>query len=95
MNNIKFFVETIGCQMNVNDSNEISQYLLSCGCTKVSQYQEADLIILNTCSVRELAEHKAYSFLGRLGEQKKINPNLIIGVVGCMAQHATKKIKQK
>lgn len=92
---MNFFIETIGCQMNVNDSDNISEYLISCGYTKIDDYLKADIIILNTCSVRFSAEHKAYSFLGRLKEYKEQNPNVIIGVVGCMAQYAYKEIKKK
>lgn len=81
--------------MNVNDSDKISDYLYSRGCVLTSDISKADLVILNTCSVRFSAEHKAYSFLGRVKEQKDINPNLIVGVVGCMAQHAYKEIKRR
>ncbi len=92
---MKFFIETIGCQMNVNDSDDISEYLSSCGYEKTTDYLKADIVVLNTCSVRFSAEHKAYSFLGRLKEYKEQNPNVIIGVVGCMAQYAYKEIKKK
>lgn len=92
---MKFFVETIGCQMNVNDSDKITDYLLSDGLEYADDVLQADLVILNTCSVRFSAEHKAYSFLGRLSEQKSKNPRLITGVVGCMAQHAGKRIKNR
>lgn len=81
--------------MNVNDSDKISDYLYSRGCVLTFDISKADLVILNTCSVRFSAEHKAYSFLGRVKEQKDINPNLIVGVVGCMAQHAHKEIKRR
>ncbi|MDD2523281.1 MAG: radical SAM protein, partial [Endomicrobiaceae bacterium] len=95
MNNMNFFMETIGCQMNVNDSDKISNYLIDHGCVLTLEISQADIVILNTCSVRFSAEHKAYSFLGRIKEQKDINPNLIIGVVGCMAQYAYKEIKRR
>lgn len=92
---MKFFIETIGCQMNINDSDKITDCLLISGLEQTNDMSEADLVILNTCSVRFSAEHKAYSFLGRIGEQKEKNPNLIVGVVGCMAQHAHKEIKRR
>lgn len=95
MNNMKFFIETIGCQMNVNDSDKISDYLVDRGCVMTADMSKADIVILNTCSVRFSAEHKAYSFLGRIKEQKDINPALIVGVVGCMAQHAYKEIHRR
>ena len=92
---MNFFIETIGCQMNVNDSNDISEYLVSFGCKKIDDYLKADIVLLNTCSVRFSAEHKAYSFLGRLKEYKESNPDVIVGVIGCMAQYAYKEIKKK
>lgn len=95
MNSMNFFIETIGCQMNVNDSEKISKFLIDHNCTLTLDISQADIVILNTCSVRFSAEHKAYSFLGRIKEQKDINPDLIVGVVGCMAQHAYKEIKRR
>ena len=92
---MKFFIETIGCQMNVNDSDKITDYLLKAGLEKTDDILQSDLVLLNTCSVRFSAEHKAYSFLGRLAEHKKNKPALISGVIGCMAQHAGKQIKSR
>ena len=92
---MKFYIETIGCQMNVNDSNKMAEILLEKGCVSAQDMLNADIVIINTCSVRFSAEHKAYSLLGRLKEQKEINPNLVIGVTGCMAQYASKEIKSR
>ncbi len=92
---MKFYIETIGCQMNVNDSDKMAEILLENGCMQTDDMLQANIVIINTCSVRFSAEHKAYSLLGRLKEQKDINPNLIIGVTGCMAQYATKEIKSR
>lgn len=92
---MKFYIETIGCQMNVNDSNKMAEFLLESGCMPTQDMLSADIVIVNTCSVRFSAEHKAYSLLGRLKEQKDINSNLVIGVTGCMAQYASKQIKSK
>ncbi len=92
---MKFFIETIGCQMNVSDSDKITDYLLKSGLEKTDDILKSDLVLLNTCSVRFSAEHKAYSFLGRLAEHKKNKPALISGVIGCMAQHAGKQIKSR
>ena len=80
MKNIKFYIETIGCQMNVNDSDKMAEILSEKGCLRTEDMSQADIVIVNTCSVRFSAEHKAYSLLGRLKEQKDVNPNLIIGV---------------
>lgn len=92
---MKFYIETIGCQMNVNDSNKMAEFLLDNGCMPIQDMSSADIVIINTCSVRFSAEHKAYSLLGRLKEQKNIKPNLVIGVTGCMAQYASKEIKSR
>ena len=95
MKNIKFYIETIGCQMNMNDSDKMAEILSEKGCLRTEDMSQADIVIVNTCSVRFSAEHKAYSLLGRLKEQKDTNPDLIIGVTGCMAQYATKEIKSR
>ena len=92
---MKFYIETIGCQMNVNDSDKMAQFLLENGLSFTNDYSNADIVIVNTCSVRFSAEHKAYSLLGRLKEQKEKNPGLVIGVTGCMAQYAAKEIKSR
>ena len=92
---MKFYIETIGCQMNVNDSDKMAEILSEKGCVRIQDMTQADLVIINTCSVRFSAEHKAYSLLGRLKEQKDINPDLIIGVTGCMAEYAAKEIKSR
>ncbi len=92
---MKFYIETLGCQMNVNDSDKMAEFLLNNGLEHCDNYADADMVIVNTCSVRFSAEHKAYSLLGRLKEQKDKNSDLIIGVTGCMAQYAAKEIKTR
>ncbi len=89
------FISTIGCQMNVYDSQKTANILTPLGYKTTSSMNEADLIILNTCSIREKAEQKVFSFLGRLSSLKHNNPNLIIGVGGCVAQQEGKKILQR
>ncbi len=86
------FINTIGCQMNVYDSQQIACGLKSLGYIETKSPDKADLIILNTCSIREKAEEKAFSFIGRLATIKKKKPNLIIGVGGCVAQQEGKNI---
>ena len=82
----KYYIHTFGCQMNVHDSEKMA------GIFSDSDYQEADgsnnadVIILNTCSIREKAEQKFYSELGRLRKVKKYNPHLRIAIAGCIAQ---------
>ena len=83
----KYYIRTYGCQMNVHDSEEISARLENLGFIKVETIEEADIVILNTCAIRENAHDKLYGFLGRCKHEKEANnPDLIIGICGCMAQ---------
>lgn len=84
--NGKLFVETVGCQMNLLDSELVVAALRKEHYTLTRSVDEADTILFNTCSVREHAEHKIYSSLGRLKGYKRRRPRLVIGVIGCMAQ---------
>ncbi|MBR5626333.1 MAG: tRNA (N6-isopentenyl adenosine(37)-C2)-methylthiotransferase MiaB [Thermoguttaceae bacterium] len=88
----KFYIETVGCQMNVLDSELAISELILHGYEQVRRRQDADIILFNTCSVREHAEEKIYSALGRLKHWKERRPNGILGVMGCMAQKDQKKI---
>jgi tRNA-2-methylthio-N6-dimethylallyladenosine synthase len=81
-----FFIQTVGCQMNILDSELIAAELLRAGHEQVDAIGRADTILLNTCSVRQHAEDKIYSLLGRLKEIKQQRPELLIAVLGCMAQ---------
>lgn len=82
----KYFIRTYGCQMNVHDSEEISGLLENIGFERVEDELNADVIILNTCAIRENAHDHVFGFLGRLKHMKKKNPNLKIIICGCMAQ---------
>jgi tRNA-2-methylthio-N6-dimethylallyladenosine synthase len=82
----KFYIQTYGCQMNVADTERMTALLRQGGCEPVDRPEEADVILLNTCSVRERPEHKVYSRLGELRRLKRLNPDLLIGVCGCQAQ---------
>ncbi|MBM3790059.1 MAG: tRNA (N6-isopentenyl adenosine(37)-C2)-methylthiotransferase MiaB, partial [Acidobacteria bacterium] len=83
----RFFVETYGCRMNELDSEKIAGHLRGAGLEPAAGPSDADLIILNTCSVREKAVQKVYARLGRLkGRKKEAKDGLMLGVVGCMAQ---------
>lgn len=84
--NRKYFIRTYGCQMNENDSEKISAILEAIKYTKTDNFEEADLILLNTCAIREGAENKVFGFIGELKRLKTINPDLIIGICGCMPQ---------
>ena len=88
----KFHIETVGCQMNVLDSELAAAELISCGFEQAATRSEAEIILFNTCSVREHAEEKVYSALGRLKHWKESKPGGIIGVMGCMAQKDRGKI---
>ena len=83
----KYFLRTYGCQMNVHDGEEIAARLESLGFTPTEELEQADIVILNTCAIRENAHDKLYGFLGRCKHEKEKNNNdLIIGICGCMAQ---------
>ena len=82
----KFYIQTYGCQMNVADSDRMTALLERSGAVAVARPEDADLILLNTCSVREKPEVKVYSRLGDLRKLKRINPDLVLGVCGCQAQ---------
>lgn len=82
----KLHVRTFGCQMNVRDSEEVTGLLLQRGYALAEREEEADVLLYNTCSVREHAEDKVWSELGRVRAVKAARPELVIGVMGCMAQ---------
>ncbi|WGH79311.1 tRNA (N6-isopentenyl adenosine(37)-C2)-methylthiotransferase MiaB [Jannaschia ovalis] len=82
----KLHVKTYGCQMNVYDSERMTEALAGTGYEATDRPEEADLILLNTCHIREKAAEKVYSDLGRLRPLREANPDLKIGVAGCVAQ---------
>ena len=82
---MKFHIQTWGCQMNDHDGEKLSGLLSAEGFEAVAEAGDADLVLLNTCSIREKAVHKVYSELGRLREEKQRRP-LLVGVTGCLAQ---------
>ncbi|MGZ3238091.1 MAG: tRNA (N6-isopentenyl adenosine(37)-C2)-methylthiotransferase MiaB, partial [Burkholderiaceae bacterium] len=82
----KLFIKTFGCQMNEYDSDKMADVLnASDGIIKADTVEDADIVLLNTCSVREKAQEKVFSDLGRLRELKLLKPDLVIGVGGCVA----------
>ena len=84
-----FYLKTYGCQMNEHDSENIEALLTGLGFKKVDNYEDADLVLLNTCSIRENAHNKAFGMLGRLKHLKAQKKDLIVGLCGCMAQEAS------
>ena len=89
---MKFYIRTYGCQMNERDSEAAASVLIAAGHVMVHDEDEADILLFNTCSVREQAERKALGKVGILIKLKKKKPDIIIGVLGCMAQRLKEKI---
>ncbi|MBI4862568.1 MAG: tRNA (N6-isopentenyl adenosine(37)-C2)-methylthiotransferase MiaB [Candidatus Riflebacteria bacterium] len=92
---IKATIVTYGCQMNEADSARIKEILIAGGFTFVRDPDEADVILLNTCSVRRRAEEKVFGKLAHLSPMKRQRPGLVIGVVGCMGQSSADEIRSK
>ncbi|PIC78308.1 tRNA (N6-isopentenyl adenosine(37)-C2)-methylthiotransferase MiaB [Sporosarcina sp. P19] len=82
----KFFIRTFGCQMNEHDTEVIAGILMALGYDATDNVKEADVILLNTCAIRENAENKVFGELGHYKPLKLTNPDLLIGVCGCMSQ---------
>ena len=80
------YLETFGCQMNVLDSQLVTSQLRALGYRFIDKWTDADVILYNTCSVREQAENKVWSRVGKVGLLKKQNPGIVLGVIGCMAE---------
>ena len=92
----KLYIKTYGCQMNEYDSGKISDLLAESNTiSETSSPDEADIILFNTCSVREKAEEKVFSDLGRIKHLKRKNPNLIVGVGGCVASQEGENIVRR
>jgi len=82
----KFFIKTYGCQMNERDSEQVAHSLIARGYERVAHETEADVVLLNTCSVRDMADQKAVGKMGMLGRLAKERPHMLFGFLGCMAQ---------
>ncbi|MBR7158931.1 MAG: tRNA (N6-isopentenyl adenosine(37)-C2)-methylthiotransferase MiaB [Alphaproteobacteria bacterium] len=91
----KAFIRTMGCQMNVYDSSRMMDILRNLGYEETSEYTEADLILVNTCHIREKASEKVFSELGRYGQLKKHRPDLIIVVAGCVVQAEGEELQER
>ncbi len=90
-----YFVQTWGCQMNVEDSEQMALYLEQIGFVPTTAIQEAHVVLLNTCCVRKKPEDKAFSLLGEMAPIKKARPEMVLGVCGCMAQLRSEEIRKR
>jgi tRNA-2-methylthio-N6-dimethylallyladenosine synthase len=95
--NYKYMIKTYGCQGNLADSEKMSGILEAMGYVETEREEEADLLLLNTCAIRENAENRVFGELGRLKSLKKHNPNMLLGICGCMPQEekVTTRIREK
>lgn len=92
-----FFLKTYGCQMNEHDSENMKGLLKELGMKEVKDFEDADLIMLNTCSIRENAHNKVFGMLGRIKHLKQTKKDIVIGITGCMTQEevVANEIKEK
>src|SRR5881275_1931415 len=88
----KFFIKTYGCQMNERDSEQVAHSLIARGYERASREAEADVVLLNTCSVRDMADQKALGKMGMLGRMAKERRHVVFGFLGCMAQARGKSL---
>ena len=88
----KLFIETYGCQMNVADSEVVAGIMAGEGYELTDELKAADLILVNTCSVREKAEQTVRNKLANFTHLKRLRPHLVIGVLGCMAERLKEKL---
>ena len=95
LNARKLYIESYGCQMNFADSEIVASILLDQGFETTGNYQEADAIFINTCSIRENAEQRVRNRLSQFGIEKRKNPKLIVGVLGCMAERLKSKFLEE
>ena len=89
------FLDTFGCQMNVADTDRMELILFHSGYQRTQEKEDADLILVNTCSIREKAEQKTFSLFGGLKPLKIANPDLILGLTGCMGQQDGENILKR
>src|ERR1051326_3038977 len=94
-NGKKMFIESYGCQMNFSDSEIVASVLVNKGYTTTSDYKEADLILINTCAIRENAETRVRNRLKEFNSAKQKKPSLMVGVMGCMAERLKAKFLEE
>ena len=91
----RYSIQTYGCQMNEHDSEKISGLMEDAGLRRVSEVESADVVVINTCCIRENADNKFYGHLGNLKVLKETKPNLKIMVGGCLAQKDQELIRER
>ena len=89
------YLDTFGCQMNVADTDRMELLLFHSGYIRTGEVQDADLVLINTCSIRDKAEQKIYSLARNLKPLKETNPDLILGFTGCLAQQEGEQFLEK
>ena len=89
------FLKTYGCQMNERDTEQVARQLMDRGYQRAKTEREADVILLNTCSVRDLAERKALRKMSNLKALRKKNPGVVLGFLGCMAQRKGESLEKE
>ena len=94
-NGKKLYIESYGCQMNFADSEIVASILKDDGFETTADYKEADVVFINTCSIRENAEQRVRNRLSQFGAEKRRNPKLIVGVLGCMAERLKSKFLEE
>ena len=94
-NGRKLYIESYGCQMNFSDSEIVASILLDKGFETTKNYQEADVVFINTCSIRENAEQRVRNRLKEFEAAKAKNPGMIVGVLGCMAERLKSKFLEE
>lgn len=92
---MQYFIQTFGCQMNMHDSRRMDEVLTRAGYTPAGAVSDASVVVLNTCSVREKAEHKLLSALGTLKSLKAVRPDAVLAVAGCVAQQEGEKLLKR
>ena len=93
--NKKFYIESYGCQMNFSDSEIVASILQAEGFGATRNFEEADLVLLNTCSIREKAEQTVRNRLQTFRKIKEQNPGMLVGVLGCMAERLKAKFLEE
>src|SRR5437762_13628979 len=91
----RFYIESYGCQMNFSDSEIVASILNGQGFGATPNYEEADLVLINTCSIREKAEQTVRKRLTEFKKLKQIKPGMLVGVLGCMAERLNSKFLEE